>query len=208
MSTRRVAARYVAKQAGTSRLVHFVIRPFKVSRRFFMDDLAWNTAQAGRPSPENIKKFVVVFNKALEPGGPNEHLGIESAIYGGEVFDQFNDNKSVAVWEDKGLLQEYKHRLTHPTDKTAMFMPTRHIKELLAAKYALAGLLTGGTGKSLDKELNSLADTLQSGITRENRNEIVRTSQRVLSRINDIRDQIHKITDVTGEIIDVSKKVE
>lgn len=47
------------------------------SARFVMiTDAAWNCKQAGRPTDENLRKYVRDFEDSTLPGGVNEHLGV------------------------------------------------------------------------------------------------------------------------------------
>lgn len=61
----------------------------------------------GRPSPQNIKRYVEKYNESLEPSGVNSHVGRRGAIYGAAIVDQ-ETGEVVAQWEDKGIVQKYK----------------------------------------------------------------------------------------------------
>jgi hypothetical protein len=51
----------------------------------------------GKPTPENIEKWVRRFNKSLQPGGVNEHVGVDATVSNAKVVDQETD-EVVAEW--------------------------------------------------------------------------------------------------------------
>lgn len=56
----------------------------------FNQQQAWPTKYAGRPSDENLAKFVKVHEDSTAPGGINAHLGQEQ-IRSAKVIRQSND---------------------------------------------------------------------------------------------------------------------
>jgi len=95
--------------AGRSTTPRYVFEPFPVFSRYRMDRMEWRS-QYGRPSRQNIQRFVEKTNESMEPGGANSHLGMRGAIYGGRILDQFNGMEVVAEWEDRGIVRDYKSR--------------------------------------------------------------------------------------------------
>jgi hypothetical protein len=101
----------IMKTAGRSSLIPFLFYPkFVYGAPGGSRSWAWRTTGgAGRATPQNIKRYVEGYNKHLEPGGVNEHLGRRDAIYGGSVVNQ-RTGETVADWEDKGIIQFYKNK--------------------------------------------------------------------------------------------------
>jgi hypothetical protein len=99
------------KTAGRSSLIPFLFYPkFVYGAPGGSKSWAWRTTGgAGRATPQNIERYVENYNKHLEPGGVNEHLGRRDAIYGGSVVNQ-KTGETVADWEDRGIIQFYKNK--------------------------------------------------------------------------------------------------
>ena len=99
------------KTAGGSRTWTNVLKvnDFLVYPGARMTDMEWKTMMYGRPTPQNIERFVQKFNESLEADGANSHLGRRSAIYGGEVVNQMT-GETVAQWEDKSIIHFYKSK--------------------------------------------------------------------------------------------------
>lgn len=71
---------------GRSKTIKYVIR--KSSNGHFWGE--WMTKQYGKPTPENLSKWRDEFNQSLQPGGVNEHIGINGWIQCKiEIFNQF-----------------------------------------------------------------------------------------------------------------------
>lgn len=58
---------------------------------------AWRK-EYGRPTPENIDKYVTKFEESCKPGGCNAHLGIDPVI-SAEI--RYNPGAVVASWDRK-----------------------------------------------------------------------------------------------------------
>ena len=58
--------------------------------------MAWNSKQAGRPTVENLAKFVKGYEDSTLPGAINAHLGVTTIGYAAVVF---NDGSRVIVSE-------------------------------------------------------------------------------------------------------------
>ena len=109
------------KTAGRSVPVHYTVRLFMVFPGHGMTTEHWDKLY-GKPNVINLKKLVEAHNKSLEPGGVNSHAGMMLAAFGGEIYDEFDNKKVVARWEDKNLIQQYKNRPSFEvlaSDKTA-----------------------------------------------------------------------------------------
>jgi hypothetical protein len=100
------------RNAGRDRLVTFLFEPKYVFQTSGFGDKFWawhDRYGAGRPSAQNIKRYVEKFNEGLEPGGINQHLGRSEAIYGGRIYRQ-STGETMAEWEDKGIIHSYKSK--------------------------------------------------------------------------------------------------
>lgn len=63
---------------GRSVLMRYVLRlryaPDPLGRRWADSPGEWRVKEAGKPTPENIHRYVEVFVQSQYPGGVNEHL--------------------------------------------------------------------------------------------------------------------------------------
>jgi hypothetical protein len=98
----------VAGSVSTPRYV-LNIQPYRVfPGRYGMTNPIWRPMN-GRPSSQNIKRYVNKFNLSLEPRGANAHVGREMAIWGADIIDQFS-GETVATWADRVIIQSYKSK--------------------------------------------------------------------------------------------------
>lgn len=68
--------------------------------KVYNSPMCWRTKQYGRPTPENLEKWVMGFAESMKPGGVNAHL-CETAIYwpvSAKVVHQDSGN-IVARWK-------------------------------------------------------------------------------------------------------------
>lgn len=47
---------------------------------FGITPACWNSQQAGRPTAENLRRYVAAFEASTEPGGCNAHLGVTKVL--------------------------------------------------------------------------------------------------------------------------------
>lgn len=52
----------------------------------------------GRPTVENLKRYIKHYNASLRPGGVNSHIGRRGRAVGGTIVDQGRGNRVVAEW--------------------------------------------------------------------------------------------------------------
>lgn len=57
----------------------------------------WSVRDAGKPTAENIKRWVARLEESCRPGGVNQHLGSHKIIRA-SIVNQFTGN-TVAAWE-------------------------------------------------------------------------------------------------------------
>lgn len=104
-------SRIAMRVAGRSFTPRYVVKmsDFQVfPGRAFMTHSEWKS-NYGRPTPQNIKRYVETYNASLEPDGANSHIGREGAVYGARVVDQ-TTGEIVAEWFDRSLPSFYKSR--------------------------------------------------------------------------------------------------
>lgn len=53
----------------------------------------------GRPTVDNLRKYIRKYNESLRPGGANDHIGRRGRAIGGVVVDQEHGNVVVAEWK-------------------------------------------------------------------------------------------------------------
>ena len=94
---------------GRSVSVRFIFRPKLVYKKLRMTESVWKSRQSGKPTSQNIKRYVEMFNSSLEPDGANSQIGRGGAIYGGEIFD-YELGEVVAEWEDNSIIRFYKSK--------------------------------------------------------------------------------------------------
>lgn len=61
--------------------------------------MAWNVKQCGKPTIDNIDKWVTVFEQSCLPGGGNAHLGLDPVLNCEICLN--GSHESIAVWERK-----------------------------------------------------------------------------------------------------------
>jgi len=108
-------------QAGRDSTPRYVLKVYPVTRRYSQSNSIWDSRSYGKPTRNNIARFVKKHNESLEPGEPNEQVGPHGAIYGGAILDQFNDNDIVAFWQDKRIIREYAQRGIRADEQLARF---------------------------------------------------------------------------------------
>lgn len=60
--------------------------------------MEWKTKEYGRPTPENIDKWVTSFEQSCVDG-PNKHLGLDPVV-SARIYDQIN-GRDLAEWTRK-----------------------------------------------------------------------------------------------------------
>lgn len=78
---------------GRSRTPRYVVEVNGTGRAQAMEWRARRRGQVlgyGKPTNENLAKWVERFNAALKPGGVNEHLGDRCRVDSAKVVDQFS----------------------------------------------------------------------------------------------------------------------
>lgn len=98
-------------EMGKSYTPTFVINvnDFQVFPTQNVDPMAWDTKYSGKPTEENIKKWVEMYNASLEPDGVNSHVGRSAAVYGGSIKNQ-KTGDIVAHWEDINIKKMYQDK--------------------------------------------------------------------------------------------------
>ena len=63
---------------------------------------AWNCRQSGRPTKENLEKWVRGFEESTKPGGCNAHLG-ETVVWSAEIARNRPNGKVVASYKQSAM---------------------------------------------------------------------------------------------------------
>lgn len=109
VAQKRLARKVEAMGRSTRPKYRVEVNQYQVFPMSVMTPAAWDVKYGGRPTPENVKKYVELYNASLEPDGANSHLGPQGAIYGAKVIDQ-DTGETVAEWKDEAIIQQYKSR--------------------------------------------------------------------------------------------------
>lgn len=73
---------------------------FRIESRWFgrqVSNMEWKTKEYGRPTTENIDRYVTTMEESMKPGGVNAHLGF-SPILEVQIVRQ-STGEVVASWE-------------------------------------------------------------------------------------------------------------
>ena len=74
---------------------------FKCVSGYHYTPQEWRVKDMGKPTPENIDKWVAVLEDSMKPGGCNAHLG-QDQVVSAQIFDQRKRTISpVANWTRK-----------------------------------------------------------------------------------------------------------
>lgn len=72
---------------------------------FAMSDFAWKMQDYGKPTEENLAKFVAKYNESFMPGGVNEQAGEQiGQIVAAELIRQ-SDGVTMALWVDVSYVE-------------------------------------------------------------------------------------------------------
>jgi hypothetical protein len=84
---------------GRSRKIHYVIHIITSDSSGWVTPSEWKCKESGKPTTENIDRYVTVFENSLKPGGCNAHLGFFT-LTKCWIVDQFK-GEIVAEWVRK-----------------------------------------------------------------------------------------------------------
>jgi hypothetical protein len=208
------------KFAGSDRLIHYTIdvQPFQVYPGAMITPSEWNIKQMGSPSPENIKKFVDVYNASLEPDGVNSHIGRKGAIFGGVVTDQFKKEK-VAEWKDDSIVQTYKNKPTFEAVESRLASKLEKLSDTTGNEFGklfeTVSVNMGQATELWDKINKAGAGlTFESGVSDENKKALDVDLQKLidiikveLASVNDLKGTISPTPEPKTESLGIKEKI-
>jgi len=87
---------------GRSTTPKYVVDVKLKSPKWSSTPSAWESKQAGKPTEQNLAKWVKMYNDSIKPGGVNDHLGPEhELVWAGIRLNQGMDKSYIAEWGKK-----------------------------------------------------------------------------------------------------------